>query len=119
MSDPEIKKLLEEYGYAPHVVKGGRKKLIEQWAKFVKSVEKGYGFGLYDYRNDLDTRAILARLKLDEEVAEWDERLKAMLTAKRTRVWETDPAGFWNLGYPKNADGELKEDLVAEGLLKS
>jgi hypothetical protein len=120
MTDREIQQFLKDNGYPDYVVKAGRKGLLERWRKFVEQVEKGYRFGLYDYRNDLDTRALLARLGLDSEAAEWDERLKAMLTSTRTRVWESDPPeAFWNFGHPKNASGELREDLEAEGLWKA
>jgi hypothetical protein len=40
-----------------------------------------------------------------------------LLIATDKRVWESshgDP--FWDFGYPKNASGELLEDLKAEAL---
>jgi len=35
-------------------------------------------------------------------------------------VWESSAGDrFWDFGYPKNAAGELLEDLKAEGLLQA
>ena len=83
----------------------------------VEEVEHGYKLGLEDYRNDLDLRGIIGMVGLDDQVRDLDRRLEDMLTARDKRVWESassDP--FWDFGYPKNARGELLEDLKAEGL---
>ena len=34
--------------------------LVAKWGVIVEAIEKGYGFGLFDYRNDLDVRSLLA-----------------------------------------------------------
>src|SRR5665213_2250029 len=60
MTDEEMAAYLRENGYPEHVVRAGRAGLIERWAKFVAEVERGYRFGLEDYRNDLDLRGIVA-----------------------------------------------------------
>jgi hypothetical protein len=40
-----------------------------------------------------------------------------MLTDREKRVWESSPAEpFWDFGYPRNAKGELLEDLKNEKL---
>jgi hypothetical protein len=44
---------------APAAKKKPSAALVAKWKAFVESVEKGYGFGLYDYRNDLDVRSML------------------------------------------------------------
>jgi hypothetical protein len=92
--------------------------LSEGWRRFVEQVEQGYPLGLYDYRNDLDGRAILRREGAEtEEIRALDERLKKMLTATDKRIWQSevnDP--FWDFGYPRNASGELLEELREEGL---
>ena len=117
MTDQEMTDYLRENGYPEHVVEAGRAGLIERWRKFVESVERGYKLGLEDYRNDLDMRGIIAMLGLDSEVAELDRRFEDMLTARSKRVWETSPGmPFWDFGYPRNATGELLEDLTKEGL---
>jgi hypothetical protein len=117
MTDHEMQEYLRENGYPEHVVRAGKAGLIERWKKFVEEVERGYKLGLEDYRNDLDLRGIIGMVGLDEQVRDLDRRLEAMLTARDKRVWESgngDP--FWDFGYPKNARGELLEDLKAEEL---
>jgi hypothetical protein len=119
MTDAEIQDYLRDNGYPEHLVREGRTGLLRGWREFVSQVEHGYPFGLYDYRNDLDARAIIQLAGAeDDEVRALDERLKAALTATTVRVWESgagDP--FWDFGYPKNAGRELLEDLKAEELV--
>jgi hypothetical protein len=117
MSDEEMAAYLRENGYPEHVVRAGRKGLIERWGKFVAEVERGYKFGLEDYRNDLDLRGIIAMLGMDQEVSETDRRFEALLSHRDKRIWEssgTDP--FWDFGYPSNAGRQLMEDIINEGL---
>jgi hypothetical protein len=117
MTDEQMAAYLRENGYPEHVVRAGRSGLIDRWRKFVESVEKGYKMGLEDYRNDLDLRGIIAMLGLDSEVQELDQRFEAMLVDRDKRVWETSPGQpFWDFGYPRNAHGELLEDLKNEEL---
>jgi hypothetical protein len=117
MNDAEMAAYLRENGYPEHIVRAGRKGLIERWGKFVTEVEHGYKLGLYDYRNDLDLRGIIAMLGIDAEVAELDRRFEALLIHRDKRVWETSAAApFWDFGYPSNADDQLLEDLKGEGL---
>ena len=117
MTDEQMAAYLRENGYPEHVVRAGRAGLIERWRKFVESVEHGYKLGLEDYRNDLDLRGIIAMLGLDSEVQDLDLRFEAMLTDRDKRVWETSgDAPFWDFGYPRNASGELLEDIKTEGL---
>ena len=115
-SDP-VQKFLRDHKYPAHLVKEGRAGLVRRWREFVEQVEKGYGLGLEDYRNDLDLRGIIRMVGLDDHVRDLDHRLEAMLTARDKRIWESasgDP--FWDFGYPKNARGDLLEDLRAEEL---
>ena len=117
MTDREMTAYLRENGYPEHVVRAGRKGLVEGWSKFVAEVERGYRFGLEDYRNDLDLRGIIAMLGLDAEVAVLDRRFEALLTERDKRVWESSAADpFWDFGYPSNAGRQLMEDLINEGL---
>lgn len=112
-----MQEYLRENGYPEHVVRAGKTGLIERWKKFVEEVEHGYKLGIEDYRNDLDLRGIIAMLGLDDQVRDLDRRFEAMLIARDKRVWESangDP--FWDFGYPKNAAGELLQDLKAEDL---
>lgn len=117
MTDAEIRRYLEENGYPRHVVAAGREGLIRRWHAFVDEVERGYRFGLEDYRNDLDVRGILSLVELDAEVAADDERFEAMLTDRDRRVWESAPGNaFWDFGYPRNASADLLRDLKSAGL---
>ena len=117
MTDAEIQEYLQDNGYPEHIWRAGRDGLVARWRKFVEEVERGYRFGLEDYRNDLDLRAILSLAGLDAEARADDERLRRLLTATDKRVWESSPGDpFWDFGYPKNASGELLEDLKAEAL---
>ncbi|MDQ6679042.1 MAG: hypothetical protein M3Z09_17295 [Acidobacteriota bacterium] len=91
--------------------------LLANWKKFVDQVELGYSLGLDDYRNDLDIRSAIAEAKLDAKAQPDDQRLKRMLGATKIKVWDSDvPHAFWVQGYPRNASGELLEDLQAEDL---
>jgi hypothetical protein len=121
MTDAEIQQYLGDNGYPDHIVREGRAGLVRRWREFVGQVERGYALGLEDYRNDLDVRAILELAGgEDGEIAVLDARLRAMLTSTTVRVWESaagDP--FWDFGYPRNASGELLEELRAEGLAEN
>lgn len=118
MTDDEIRQYLQDNGYPGHVVAAGKGGLIRRWKDFVQEVERGYDFGLEDYRNDLDVRGIIALLGLDDEVAEYDKRFDEMLTNRDVRVWESIAQNpFWDFGYPKNARGELLADLKSAGLV--
>jgi hypothetical protein len=116
MTDEEMAAYLRENGYPEHLVRAGRAGLIERWAKFVGEVERGYRFGLEDYRNDLDLRGIIAMLGLDAQVAEFDRRFERLLIHRDERLWETSAATpFWDFGYPGNAGPQLLEDIHSEG----
>ena len=118
MSVDRVREYLEDNGYPRHLVEGGRDGLIRRWREFVTEVEKGYRHGLEDYRNDLDLRMIIEQAKAgDSEVRELDERLRAMLTPLKKRLWESGPGKpFWDFGYPRNASGQLLRDLKLEGI---
>ena len=112
MTDDEIRTFLEDNGYPPHVVEGGRDFLLRRYREFVSEVERGYEYGLHEYRHDLDLRAAISMLDLDTDVSLEDERLSAMLTQTDHRVWESMPGDpFWDFGYPRNARGRLARDL--------
>lgn len=117
VTDPEIVRHLRERGCPEHIWRGGREGLIRRWEAFVAEVERGYPLGLDDYRDDLDTRALIAEAGLDDQVRDADERLRPLLTATGTRIWESGPGNpFWDFGYPRNASGELLEELLAARL---
>ncbi len=120
MTDAEVQQYLEDNGYPDHIVRAGRPGLIRRWQQFVDEVERGYEFGLHDYRNDLDLRGVLDLIGSAAEpaIAAADARLDALLTAREVRVWESAAdQPWWDFGYPANARGYLRRDLIAEGLL--
>jgi hypothetical protein len=117
MTDDEIRDYLGDNGYPAHIVKGGREGLLQRWRQFVSEVERGYEFGLEDYRNDLDLRGVIRLIDAEPDAADADQRLQSMLTATDRRVWESaDGDPWWDFGYPRNARGALKNDLESAGL---
>lgn len=116
MSDAEIQTYLRDNGYPEHIVREGRAGLVRRWRDFVAECERGYRFGLEDYRNDLDVRAILELAGVDNEVRALDDRFRKLLVATGVRVWESAPDPFWDFGYPANSGEDLKNDLREEGL---
>jgi hypothetical protein len=115
MNDADTRRYLRENGYPEHIVKGGRAGLVDRWKRFVDEVERGYEFGLEDYRNDLDIRGVIRLVGAEDEVADEDERFRAMLTGTDRRVWESgEGEPFWDFGYPRNASRQLMADLRAE-----
>jgi hypothetical protein len=118
MTDAETRRYLKENGYPEHIVRGGRAGLVERWKCFVDEVERGYEFGLEDYRNDLDIRGVIQLVGADDEVADEDERFRAMLRDTDRRVWESGAGElFWDFGYPRNASSELIASLRSEGVI--
>ena len=118
MTDSEIVGYLDDNGYPPHVVEGGRAGLLIRWRQFVEEVETGYRHNLHNYRNDLDIRGLIRLFQLDGEVAAHDLRFEGMLVDRERRVWESGAdAPFWDFGYPRNLSGALRRDLLREGLI--
>jgi hypothetical protein len=120
MTDAALAEYLRDNGYPEHICRAGRAGLLARWKRFVDEVERGYKLGLEDYRNDLDLRGLLSLAGLDSEAHDDDERLRGLLTAADTRIWESSPENaFWDFGYPANASGDLLDDLKAEGLISA
>jgi hypothetical protein len=118
--EAEVRAALRQLGASPRIVEEGAAGLISGWRKFVESVERGYKFGLDDYRNELDLRTLIAAVGLASQVASEDRRLRALLVNTRQPLWESDaPDAFWVCGYPGNAGDELMSDLRASGLAPS
>lgn len=118
MTDEEIVGYLDDNGYPPHIVSGGRAGLVARWKQFVNEVEAGYSHNLHNYRNDLDVRGLIRLFELDGEVASEDQRLEEMLVHGEVRVWESaEGAPFWDFGYPRNPGWALRRDLEREELL--
>jgi hypothetical protein len=119
MTDDQLVTYLDDNGYPEHIVRSGRRGLIDRWCEFVKEVESGYPYRLADYRHDLDLRGVMALFGADHDelVREADERLRPLLTGTSIRVWEsTAGEPFWDFGYPRNATGEFLADLKKLGI---
>jgi hypothetical protein len=118
MTDADLQNYLRDNGYPEPIVRDGRAGLIARWRAFVEQAEKGYAFGLEDYRNDLDIRAIIQLAQIDDpQVDALDARFQALLIATNVRVWESAPDAPWDFGYPRNAGPELLDGLREEGLV--
>ena len=122
MTEAEIQDYLDSNGYPAHIVRAGSAGLIRRWTAFVDEVARGYEYGIEDYRNDLDIRGILRLIAVEDDpaVTAADGRLQELLIHPGVRVWESsggDP--WWDFGYPLNAFGAFRRDLIAEGLWQS
>ena len=96
-----------------------RAQLIAKWKKIVEQIENGYSLGLYDYRNDLDVRSLLAEAGGPPSplLDELDARFRAATHKRKLKVWESDSADpFWIYGIPKRTTPEFKQYLQAENL---
>ena len=120
MTEEEIIIYLEDSGFPRHIVERGSEGLVERWVEFVGEVERGYPYGLVEYRHDLDLRGAIDLIGLSERVSGADERLEALLEHRDVRVWEsggTNP--WWDFGYPRNARGHFLNRMREAGLLES
>ena len=114
--DDEVRAKLRARGAAAYIIREGAEGLLARWREFVDAVESGYRLGLDDYRNDLDIRSLIEAVGLGAEVAGEDARLRRLLGHTDQTVWSSDASeAFWVKGYPKNASGELLNDLRGAG----
>ena len=105
--------------------------LLGRWRRVVEAVETGYRLGIYDYRNDLTIREIIARI-LDRINAKLRRKVENMLTPLDERFNQAsyvadnavfpgalarNPDAWWYTRLPRKLVGELKEDSEREGLL--
>jgi len=120
VTEEEIIIYLEDSGFPPHIVEAGSEGLIERWVEFIGEVERGYPYGLVEYRHDLDLRGAIAQLQLDARVADADARLEALLEQRDVRVWESGGENpWWDFGYPRNVRGHFLNRLREAGLLEA
>ena len=114
---------------AKHVTLMG---LLDSWSGLVEAVELGYEESVYEYANDVDSRAILGRVasSASPQASEalllwlrpWDERYEsATLRAAAPFHGRADPsdphaASRWHWRIPRRLVGELRSDLQAMGL---
>jgi hypothetical protein len=102
---------------------------MDRWSSFVRDVEDGYAFSIYDYTNDLSVRDILdslasrvpesIRVRIASELKEADDRF-----TKATRQVSAPMlnGGSSTLGdrwfrIPKKLMEELRGDLESDGII--
>lgn len=119
MTEEEIVVYLEDNGFPAHIVTAGSEGLVERWVEFVGEVERGYPYGLAEYRHDLDLRGAIELLGLSDRVMEADERFASLLNNREVRMWESGgPDPWWDFGYPKNAGKYLLRRMREAGLIE-
>jgi hypothetical protein len=102
--------------------------LFREWASFVSEVERGYDDSIYEYANDLSTRAHLARIEgalsdqgqqaLNAVLEPLDERFRRAtkeIAAPLIDLVKNDRPTPWFNRVPLQPGNELAEDLRSEG----
>jgi hypothetical protein len=103
--------------------------LVSRWSRFVEEIERGYELSIYDYTNDLCVRDVLddvielvpesLRGDIRTELAAWDDRYRlATKPSAAPLLPGEDVVGRarWHR-VPRLLDGELKDDLINEGVI--
>ena len=103
--------------------------LVQRWSRFVEEIERGYKLSIYDYTNDLCVRDILddvielvpesLRGDIRTELSAWDDRYRlATKPSAAPLLPGEDVVGQarWHR-VPRLLDGELKDDLISEGVV--
>jgi hypothetical protein len=126
----ELIRALRETGtVAKHVTLTG---LLDTWSGLVEAVELGYEESVYEYANDIDSRAILERVAAEATprassalhlwLRPWDERYETATQRATAPFHErADPsspyaASPWHWRIPRRLVGELRSDLEAMNL---
>ena len=103
--------------------------LINDWARFVVTVERGYEDSIYEYANDLSTRDLIQAIldkapsrlrgKLLAWIEPWDRRFFASTKPvdKSVRSSGEGDAAPWHARVPIHLGVELEEDFRSEGIL--
>jgi hypothetical protein len=104
-------------------------RLIQKWSTFVKEVEDGYKLSIYDYANDLCTRDVLddlielvpetVRDDIRATLASWDDRYRLATKHSSAPLLPGDDIAGRARWYrvPRVLTGELKDDLISEGVV--
>ena len=94
--------------------------LKEQWSAFVDQLDH-YPFSIYDYDNDIDSRALIAEvtadLTVDVQVSVWEDLhpLDAkFITKTNQQPRRKYPLNAWHSRLPKKPGEELTSDMEAE-----
>jgi hypothetical protein len=130
MSNDAVREYLSERGCAPALIEGGLAGLVEQWEALVASVEEGYGLGLDDYLNELDTRQLLAdalsvapkaeTAVVSEQWQRADEQFLALTQPTEACLWGEEVAeeegwsaknNFWYYRRPRHGDSDFLAEI--------
>jgi hypothetical protein len=97
--------------------------LLDEWAGFVESCEEGYDDNIYEFRNDRSVRDLWGRVLHDAQLRRFeelhelqravdriDERYRRLCRDDVQMGKEGDP--WWRRCVPRNAGGELAQDLL-------
>lgn len=132
-NDP-VRKYLASLGCPPHVVRGGLPGLAAKWEGVVRSVDEGYGFGLDDYLNDLDTRQLIEKVLAvasEEErslcgarIRQADAQMRSLVRPAGRCLWGEETAyregwtaerNWWYFHVPIKPGEELWEEFDESG----
>ena len=116
---PVLERLAQKAGFPIFL-----ERLIDHWVSFIRDVENGYRDSIYEYTNDLATRALLQRIrtdvsptlqhKLDVVLDDVDRRFILATEATDLSLTLNEDAPNWLNRIPKKLVGELQKDVEAE-----
>lgn len=100
--------------------------LVSKWEQLVAAVERGYDDSIHEYTNDLSVRNLLEKI-----IAAGSPSLAASVSAiihpadlrflRSTRPaakpFPGDSSAFWWKRVPERLVGELRQDLLADGII--
>ena len=102
-------------------------RLLDKLRIFIKEVENGYDFSIYDYLNDLTIRDHVEKIlrtapstlleKLSREIQIVDQRFKdATVKLEKPLRKDNKEVSWWWYRIPRNPGEELRDDLKSEGI---
>lgn len=103
--------------------------LLKKWMSTVQGIEDGYDLSIQEYINDISSRNIIYKIsgsidkdlsaKIYEFINVWDIRFnEATTTITEPLVREADiHEQPWWFRIPKKLVGDLRDDLISEGLV--
>ena len=104
-------------------------RLVHRWSRFIEEIERGYKLSIYDYTNDLCVRDILddlielvpesLREEILTELSPWDDRYRLATKPSTVPLLPGEDVigrARWHR-VPRVLDGELKDDLISEGVV--
>jgi len=113
---------------AMHGKKWSLEGLTADWRQFVSEVESGYQLTIYDYTNDLAIRDLLENLlkelpssigkKIESYLLPVDQLFRSTTTKiNKPLLDDGTDQNWWWYQIPIDPLGDLRTDLLAEGLI--